>query len=62
MHPIMQYLEDNNSEQDLLEELLKQVNANMPDDARSTAARIKAIRDIRFTLLKLVKENERTNG
>jgi hypothetical protein len=57
MHPIMQYLEDNNSEQELFEILLTEVVANS-EQAKSTAAEIQAIRRVRFDLLKLVKENE----
>jgi len=53
----MQYLEDNNSEQELFEILLTEVVANS-EQAKSTAAEIQAIRRVRFDLLKLVKENE----
>jgi hypothetical protein len=57
MHPIMQYLEDNNNEQELFEKLLEEV-MDSPEKAKVTAAEIQAIRRIRFDLLKLVKENE----
>ena len=57
-HPIMEYLEDSNSSISLLEELQEQVNCGMMDEARLTAAKIEAIKTIKFDLLKLIKEDE----
>ena len=57
-HPIMEFLSQTNSENSLLEELLDQVWNGQSDLARNTAAKIKATRDIRFTLKKLIIEND----
>ena len=57
-HPIMEYLNSHNAEQDLLEELLSQVLENKTDEARMTACKIQATRDIRFSLTKIIKENK----
>ena len=54
----MQMLEDKHSNLDLLDELHKQVLSNDIDGARITAAKIEAIKDIKFSLLKAIKENE----
>ena len=57
-HPIMELLNKANSEQDLLEQLLGEVNTNELDKARTTAATVLAIRDLRLSLIKVINEND----
>lgn len=57
-HPILEYLNQTSAEASLLEELLEQTLKNEIDLARITAAKIQATRDVRFTLAKLIKDNE----
>ena len=57
-HPIMEMLNKANSEQDLLEQLLEEVNTNELDKARTTAAKVLAIRDLRLSLIKVINEND----
>jgi len=57
-HPIMEMLNKANSEQDLLEQLLGEVNTNELDKARTTAAKVLAIRDLRLSLIKVINEND----
>ncbi len=55
-HPIMEYLSSSNAEDEMFEQLFKEVCANQLDHARITAAKISAARDIRFDLLKITRE------
>lgn len=57
-HPILEYLNQTSAEASLLEELLEQTLKNEIDLARITAAKIQATRDVRFTLAKLIKDND----
>jgi len=57
-HPVMQILEDKGNNLNLLDKLLEQVLANKIDEARATAAKIEAYEEIKFDLLKAIKENE----
>lgn len=57
-HPILEFLNQVNAEQSLLEDLLEAVLKNETDKSRMTAAKIQATRDIRFTLKKIIKEND----
>lgn len=59
MHPTIEYLEENNNEEELLEQLVDEVANNQLDKARMTAAIIKAKREIRFDLIKIIRENEK---
>ena len=54
----MELLNKANSEQDLLEQLLGEVNTNELDKARTTAAKVLAIRDLRLSLIKVINEND----
>ena len=56
-HPIMDYLEDRHNSLDLLDELQKQVNCNDIENARITAAKIEAIKIIKFDLIKIITED-----
>lgn len=58
MNQIIEYLESKNQEGQMLEDLLDQVFNNQTELARMTAAKIKATRDIRFDLRKLIKQND----
>jgi hypothetical protein len=61
-HPLLQLLDSHSSESDLLEKLLTDVLENKIDQARVTAARIEATRDLKFTLKKLIKEYDHPGG
>lgn len=58
MNQIIEYLESKNQEGQMLEDLLDQVFNNQTELARMTAAKIKATRDIRFDLRKLIKQHD----
>jgi len=55
----MQMLEDKHNNLSLMDKLLEQVSSNKIDEARQTAAKIGAINEIKFDLLKAIKENEK---
>ena len=57
-HPVMQMLADKYNRSDLLKKLHSEVLENKIDEARATAALIEAINEIKFDLLKSIKENE----
>jgi len=59
MHPVMEILEDKHNKQDLLNKLQEQVQANQMDLARMTSAKIEAINEIKFDLLKAINESEK---
>jgi len=57
-HPVMEMLADKANSLNLLDKLLEQVSANKIDEARATAAKIEAYEEIKFDLLKAIKESE----
>ena len=57
-HPVMQILEDKANSRDLLNKLQEQVQANQMEEARMTSAKIEAIKELKFDLLKAIKEND----
>ena len=57
-HPVMELLAEQAHSLNLLDKLLEQVSANKIDEARATAAKIEAYEEIKFDLLKAIKENE----
>ena len=52
------FLEGKQGEDNLLQQLLSQVCENKIDEAKATAARIMAVRDIKWELLKLDKNGK----
>jgi len=54
----MELLADKANRLNLLDKLLEQVSANKIDEARATAAKIEAYEEIKFDLLKAIKESE----
>ena len=54
----MELLADKVKNNNLLDKLLEQVSANKIDEARATAAKIEAYEEIKFDLMKAIKENE----
>ena len=59
MHPVMKILEDKHNKSDLLNKLQEQVQANQMELARITSAKIEAINEIKFDLLKAINESEK---
>ncbi len=59
MHPVMKILEDKHNKSDLLNKLQEQVQANQMELARMTSAKIEAINEIKFDLLKAINESEK---
>ena len=57
-HPVMELLAEQAHSLNLLDKLLEQVLANKIDEARATAAKIEAYEEIKFDLMKAIKENE----
>jgi hypothetical protein len=57
-HPILDHLNNLNNETDLLEQLHKEVLENRIDNARITAAKIEALKHLKFDLIKILKEDD----
>ena len=58
MDKYKEFLESKQGEANLLQILVTQVNENKIDEAKGTAARIMAIRDIKFEMLKLDRNDK----
>ena len=61
MHPITEYLNKIAKRTDK-EDLAKLIMENKIDEAKLLAAKQTAIKEVKFDLLKLIKENERNNS
>jgi len=58
MNPYQAYLNDKHKEDNLLNEMLQQVSKREFEEALGTAMRIKAIKDIKFELLKVERNDK----
>jgi uncharacterized protein (DUF433 family) len=56
MNPILEMLDNNLSESDLLEDIYESLREGDVEKAKRITAKIEALRDLKFTLKKLIKE------
>ncbi len=58
-HPVIEHLKDQSNESKLYEDLLDQVLKDQIDLARVTAAKVSVFKDMKFNLIKVLRENDK---